>query len=252
MEQKNSAKSIIISILFVVGFFSAMIAMVYFSRRNPPVCVFIFGMVFFVVGTLVIGSTGLKLDTAWILLFPAVGLACMVVSATYIWEFPAMKDMHIDKEKIIVTLVLLLFFVVGAGISFGNKLLSKKRKGIYTYPIEAKCIEVRISYNNGHRYYEPVLQYYYNGEEYVFDTGTNQCINKDEMGEFQNLLQNSLRLSAGPDHGSIGRYYTLMINPDNPKEAWFHSKTAESIMFGMGLVFMGMSMVAFYCLFFKQ
>lgn len=241
-------KDIIISILVLVGFFSAAIGMYHFSDTNPAVSIFIFGTLFFVFGVYAIVSGQIHLDTVWLLIFPVVGFACMAISATHIWDFEILKQVEFDEGKLVASLMLLLFFIVGAALSFGRLVLIKKKNSIFTYELGAECIDTRVCYDSdGHRQYKPILRYYYNEKEYIFDTHKGICICTEGVEEPYSFLSNG----AGQNSNKIGRIYPVKINPENPVEAWRPDKYNDITLFIVGLAFMGMSLISFYYLLFK-
>lgn len=225
MEKKNRNIGKVIGIVFTIAFILTVIAMIYFFRVKPPVGVFLLGSMFFVMGILAIIAGGISLKEAWILLFPIVGLGCMGVSATHIWNFSFLKDIRLDRDRIIVLLVVLLFFITGLWMIVKEPLADKRKKRIYTYAIQAKCIDVKdTSSGEGSTAYIPVFQYTYNGKEYVhagywdYHKGA-PCVNQ---------------------------YYTLLLKPENPEEAWFPDRPLKWTRFLMSVVFMLLPLIVAY------
>lgn len=226
MGKKNRNIGNVIGIVFAIVFILTVIAMIYFFRVNPPVGAFLLGSVFFVMGILaIIADGGIRLEEAWILLFPIAGLGCMGVSAAYIWNFSFLKNIRLGRDRIIMLLVLLLFFVTGAWMNVKELLTDKRKKGIYTYAIQAKCIDVKDTCDGeGNKEYIPVFQYTYNGKEYVhtgywaYHKGA-PCANQ---------------------------YYKLLLNPENPAEAWFPDKPLKWYRFLMGGIFMVLPLIVAY------
>lgn len=225
MEKKSSVIGKVIGIVFAIAFIAAVIAMIYFFNVNPPVGVFLLGCVFLAMGILAIATEGIRLKEAWILLFPLVGLGCMAVSASYIWSFSFFKDIGLERDKIIALLALLLFFVVGLWMLVKELLADKRKKRIYTYKVQAKCIDVKESCDGeGNREYIPVFQYRYNETEYVhtaywaYDKGA-PCVNQ---------------------------FYMLMLNPQNPADAWFPDKPLRWFRFLMPGIFVVVPLIVAY------
>lgn len=225
MGKKNRNLGGVMSIVFVVGLILAVIAMIYFFQVNPPVGVFLLGSIFFAVGIFSIIAGGLSLKEAWVLLFPIAGLGCMGVSATYIWSFSFLKDIRLDRDGIIVFLVVLVFFITGLWMIVKEPLADKRKKRIYTYSIQAKCIDVKDTCGgDGSKEYIPVFQYTYDGKEYVhsgywdYHKGA-PCVNQ---------------------------YYTLLLNPENPAEAWFPDRPLKRFRFLMSIIYMLILLIAAY------
>lgn len=225
MEKKSYKIGKIIGIVFAIFFIVALVAMIYFFRANAPIGVFLLGCVFLVMGILAIVTEGIRLEEAWILLFPFVGLGCMGVSASYIWSFSFLKNIRLDKDRIVALLVLLLFFIVGLGMNVKEVLIDKRKKRIYTYAIQAKCIDVKDSCDGeGNREYIPVFQYNYNGTEHVY----------------------TAYWAYHKDAPEINQYYTCLLNPENPADAWFPDKPLGWFRFIMGSIFMAIPLIVAY------
>lgn len=225
MEKKSSIIGKVIGIVFAIAFIAAVIAMIYFFNVNPPVGVFLLGCVFLAMGILAIATEGIRLKEAWILLFPLVGFGCMAVSASYIWSFSFFWNIRLERDTIIVLLVLLLFFVVGLWMIVKDLLTEKKKKLIYTYEVQAKCIDVKESCDGeGSREYIPVFQYLYNETEYV----------------------HTAYWAYHKGAPCVNQYYTLMLNPENPAEAWFPNRPLKRFWFLMAGIFMVVPLIVAY------
>lgn len=226
MEER---KSTAFGIGFLIAFLSAVIAMVYNLQHNPPVGIFIFGAIFFGVGTLVLVFNKIKLENVWVVLLPLIGLGCMVVSATYIWDLSWVKDMKIDREKLAAFLIILLFFLVGVYICFMGFYSNHKKKRIYAYSVLAKCIDLETYTAEGSIMYMPVFQYTYNGIEYIY----------------------KVNYGVGIKTASVGKCYKLLLNPNNPSDALFPLKIFLVLSLILGGGFAVVAIVSGYYLIFK-
>ncbi|MBD5543542.1 MAG: hypothetical protein HDR01_04665 [Lachnospiraceae bacterium] len=225
MGKKNRNLDGVIGIVFVIVMILTVIAMIYFFQVNPPVGVFLLGSIFFVLGIFAIMKGGISLKEAWVLLFPLVGLECMGVSATYIWSFSFLKDIRLDRDKIIVLLVVLLFFITGLWMVVKELLADKRKKRIYTYAIQAKCIDVKETCGGeGSTVCIPVFQYTYEGKEYVHSGYWDYH-------------------KGAP---FVNQYYTLLLKPENPAEAWFPDRPLKWTRFLMSVVFMLLPLIVAY------
>lgn len=225
MGKKNRNLGGVIGTVFAIVLILAVIAMIYFFQVNPPVGVFLLGTIFFVMGILAIIAGGIRLEEAWVLLFPIAGLGCMGVSATYIWNFSFLKDIRLDRDRIIVLLAVLLFSITGLFMSVKEPLADKRKKRIYTYSIQAKCIDVKDTCGGeGSTAYIPVFQYTYDGKKYVhsgywdYHKGA-PCVNQ---------------------------YYTLLLNPENPAEAWFPDRPLKWTRLLMSVIYMLLPLIVAY------
>ncbi len=225
MGKKNRNPGGVMGIVFAIALVLAAIAMIYFFQVNPPVGVFLLGSIFFVMGIAAIIAGGISLKEAWVLLFPIAGLGCMGVSAAYIWSFSFLKDIRLDRDRIIVLLVVLVFFITGLWMIVKEPLADKRKKRIYTYSIQAKCIDVKDTCGgDGSTAYIPVFQYTYDGKEYVHSGYWDYH-------------------KGAP---SVNQYYTLLLNPDNPAEAWFPDKPLKWFRFLMSVVYMLILLIVAY------
>ena len=100
MKEKTGLKKIVNTVL-VILFLSAMGGMVYFSKTNPSVCVFIVGAVFFFLGTLGIFTNGLNLENGFLLINP---------------QHP--EEAWIPVHSVTVTILGIIFMVIAVLVAF--------------------------------------------------------------------------------------------------------------------------------------
>lgn len=210
----TSLLSKIMGALFLVIFFGAIVAIIYFKDKNETMCAFIFGVVFFVIGIYIIMFGGINKKNFYILIFPIVGAGIMIFSGGYMWGNDYIKS-HI--MALIPAALLSVFILVGIAITAGTFINNLSQKLHCTESITAVCINLNRRHDSDSgSVYAPVYKYYYGGEEYIVaqDFYTNIDVPK------------------------IDSKVELYINPENPEEFYRKSFLQNLVKYGLGIIFL--------------
>ena len=205
---KNEKKGKLLGIIFLIWFFTSLIAMFVLSEKNPYYMVMVFGQYFLVFGTIVLFSKG---DHKWIAILPVlVGLACIIVP--FLMLNPLILDFKINWDIVIPLLIISIFIIVGAAMVIFPILRKKKMEKLCTHHVFATIIDHDITSGDSGELYAPIYKYEFNKETYEVCT---------------NVYSN---VGVKP----VGTIVDLMINPNKPKEF-----LDESFGFTKGIVIMG-------------
>jgi hypothetical protein len=214
-KKKYTTKEYIQGGVFLVFFVSSLIAMLYFSKRNTMMCLFIFGIYFFVFGLIAITQEQNLKKNLHLFLLLIVGLGIMICAGISMWG----KNFNITMSKDFVPiLILCLFILVGAYMVFGTLLINKGNKTRCTIDVRAKCIELdkhdMINSNGVYTtVYAPVFNYYYNGTSY-----------KIKLNNYSNV-----------DVPVVGEYKNIYVNPDNSQDVYRPSIKQNLVVLVIGI-----------------
>ena len=218
-KRNSSLLDTIIGIVFVVLFLGAIAAILYFKDKNQPLCIFIFGAVFFMFGTFAIIYTGVSKNNLFVLLFPLIGAGIMFFSGAYMWGG---EDIKANIMSLIPIAALAVFILVGLGMTVFTFLNNRIKKIHCTEIVTAVCIKLNRKYSfdssddiGGRPTYAPVFKYYFNGAEYTVT-----------QSYYTNI-----------DVPKLGSEVQLYINPDNPEEFYRPSFWVNFTIYGMGIIF---------------
>ena len=220
MDNKNNDRkgisllNKIMGTLVLAVFFGAIAAILYFKDKNETLCVFIFGVVFFVIGIYIIMFVGINKRSFYTLIFPIVGAGIMIFSGGYMWGNEYIKS-HI--MTLIPAALLSVFILAGIAIITVTFSTNLSQKTHCTESLTAVCINLNRTHNSDSgSSYAPVYKYYYGGEEYIVaqDFYTNIDVPK------------------------IDSEVELYINPENPGEFYRKSFLLNLFKYGMGIIFL--------------
>lgn len=226
-----SAAGSIIGIAFVIYIFISIAAMIYYSKRVPMMCLFIFGTYFMAFGILSLtadmDSKGIKKNLLTVVTF-AVGLGVMILSGITMWG--ARYNIVLPKKTAPV-LGLSIFIIAGAGMIIYPLVTFYKRKGNWDI-VNAQCVGLnrrysRSSHGSPVKIYCPVFSYSYNGKEYTAHEGS-----------YSNI-----------DIPKEGTYHDIYINPDDPEQIYRFSIKGIIINLIVGFVFIIPAAIGIYNIF---
>lgn len=207
--------------IFLVIFFGAIAAILYFKDKNETMCAFIFGVVFFVIGIYITMFGGINKKNFYILIFPIVGAGIMIFSGGYMWGNEYIKA-HI--MALIPAAIVSVFILAGIALIAVTFLTNLSNKTRCTESVTAVCINLNRTYDSDSgSVYAPVYKYYYGGEEHIVaqDFYTNIDVPK------------------------IDSEVELYINPENPEEFYRKSFLLNLVKYGMGIIFLTCGTAAF-------
>jgi len=199
-KKQYTTKEYIQGAVFLVFFVSSLIAMLYFSKRNTMMCVFIFGIYFFVFGLIAITKEKNMKEKLHLFSFLLVGLGIMICSGISMTG----KNFNLNLSKDAVPiLILCLFMFIGVYMSFGTVQTIIGKKTRCTKVVSAKCIELDEQYRSNSdgpdtTVYAPIFNYYYNGTLYNV-----------KLDKYSNV-----------DVPMVGDYEKIYINPYNPEDVY--------------------------------
>lgn len=209
----------ILGITVLVLFLGGIAAILYFKDKNETLCIFIFGAIFFLLGTAILIYIGINKKNLIALLFPIVGACIMFFSGAYMWGSEHIKS-HI--MLLIPAALLAVFILVGLGIIIVTFLSNRTKKIHCTETVNAVCVRLsrRYSFNRTHSHayaptYAPVFNYWFSGKEY---TVTESYYTNIDVPKLDSEVQ-------------------LYINPDNPEEFYRPSFWVSFTLYGMGILF---------------
>ena len=214
-KKKYTTKEYIEGGVFLVFFVSSLIAMLYFSKRNTMMCLFIFGIYFLVFGLIAITKEQDLKKNLHLFLFLIVGLGIMICSGISL----AGKNLNLTLSKDSVPiLILCLFMLIGVYMSFGTLQTIVGKKTRCTKVVSAKCIDLDKQYminSDGpdKTLYAPIFNYYYNGTLY-----------KVKLDKYSNV-----------DVPMVGDYQKIYINPDNPDDVYRPSVKQNLVVLVIGV-----------------
>jgi hypothetical protein len=218
-KKNNPILDTIIGTIVIILFLGAIAAILYFKDKNQPLCVFIFGAIFFIFGTSAIIYAGVNKSNLFILLFPLIGAGIMFFSGAYMW---GSEDIKTNIMSLIPIAALAVFILVGLGMIIVNFLNNYTKKIHCTEIVTAVCIDLNRRYSidssddiDERPTYAPVFKYYFNGAEYTVT-----------QSYYTNI-----------DVPKIDSEVELHINPDDPEEFYRPSFWVNFTIYGMGILF---------------
>jgi hypothetical protein len=226
-KKKYTTKENIQGGVFLVFFVSSLIAMLYFSKRNTMMCLFIFGIYFFVFGLIAITQEQNLKKNLHLFLFLIVGLGIMICSGISLSGKTLSKD-------IVAILILCLIMLVGVYLSFDTLKTIIGKKTRCTKVVSAKCIDLDKYYitdSDGldKTVYAPVFNYHYNETSYNV-----------KLDKYSNV-----------DVPMVGDYEKIYINPDNPEDVYRPSLAQNISVLGLGIGSIISSLIGLYLVLWK-
>lgn len=222
MKKGNSIVGYIAALLFLGGFFGAIILG---SMGEIPYCIACIGVVVTVLGIL-IAAGDLSLRKLYLWVAPILGLM-MIIAPLYYTQY-ILKHAEIDAPSIERIVIIAAIFIFGlSGIALVYASVSEKIyiKKCCTQRVIAKCISLDEKLFNSvkgvsatpvrkPRVYAPTWEYEWNGKQYTY-------IAKD----YSNV-----------NVPSVGESYELFINPSKPEEPFEQVSSVRIGCFVMGIL----------------
>lgn len=225
-NNRFTTKNIVISILFLIWFFGSLVAMMCCSESQNKIgfLLTLIGQYFLVFGIIAVaGNRKQKPFPIVVLIFPLVGIALMVCGISSIAGGDVVKETLVKYAPYII---IWIFPIAGILMVFGSMSKIRYLKRVCTREIQAKCVDIEVSWVNDSdsprrtRVYMPLYSIYYNGEERLIRNNMYTNMNRFE----------------------IGSYYYIKINPSNPDEFIDdNNKKGNMLIFILGIVFIVLS-----------
>lgn len=194
-KSNHSLKDTIFGMIFLIQFFFSFIGIIYFSKIEPLMILFIFGIQFTIFGLIFLLKQGINMTNVWILLFPSVGITLLLYSGINIWGY---KYNLIFYDEWMITLGLSLFALAGLYVLFYTIYTDKLKKERCSIDVIAICIDLDKSYASKHITYSPIFKYIYKRVEHTAN-----------LNSYSNI-----------DVPVVGMSYEIYINPSNPEDIY--------------------------------
>lgn len=229
-KKPSSQFANIIGISILIVFFGSIAGMLYFKDKNPTMLAFLFGLIFFWIGTGMVIITGMKKEALFPLLFSFIGAVVMTLSGAYMWGSEEIKS---NIMQVVPILMLATLMIAGAVMILATYFNHRAKMQRCTEIITAVCIRLneRLSHSDHHTttVYAPVYNYYYDGQEYTVDETTYSNVGVPE----------------------VGSEVEIRINPQQPDDCYRPMARSRVILYVMGTVFIVMPAICFV-LYIKQ
>lgn len=228
-SQQANKKSCTGAAIMILWFIVSIIAMVCLSDVSTEWTIIIFGQMFLVFGIIGLFSGGFEMSKVWILLFPLVGLGCIVGGLIGLYGEEEFKEKMYDMLPIFISVLL---FVIGILFIIIPIYMKKVREKYCTLPVKGVIADVyrkRSSdrnHHNIHYVYAPVYEYFYNGTLY-----------RKESNVYTNY-----------EKFDIGSEVTVFLNPSNPDDYYVKrsGETAINLIFGIIFLIFSVAIMLFY------
>lgn len=181
---EDSKLGTIVGIVILVVCVVLVAGMIYFGdKNNPSMGVFLFGLLFLIVGTSVVVFAGIDKDTILLLAFPLVGATVMTLSGAYMWGSEKIKS---NIMLVLPFMGLAVFIIVGIVMIISTYIGHRGKLRSCSEIITAVCIGLNERYsrsrNGTSMVYAPVYNYYYNGQEHTVEEKTYKLHGVPEVG----------------------------------------------------------------------
>ena len=190
----------------------AIVLVVFAMRDNTFMTVFLMGVMFTYVSVAVI-SKDLK-NKKGVQLVAAVagicGLGMLAYAFFLMFGSKAMKDSFDANNGIIACISSI---VIGLFLIVGNLIGKSKSKGKYTYPVQAKCVELLSPRHGSHvpAKLTPVYEFYLNGEMKRISNSTYSNKGNPKAGEVREIFIDPDKLDGYYDPQRSGSISISMI-----------------------------------------
>lgn len=215
----SMAGGMIAGIAVVVFFIAAVIAMIHFSKTDPPLCAACLGSIFLVFGLVGLSQTKINWDNWLVILFPIAGLALTVL--------PIIDRVHknstgetIFTDKNILGMISAVFFIAGVLMLIMPFVKRRCKLKVCTETVTATCasLDSRVVHSKHgvrHYTYAPKWEYTVGGKAY-----------KHQENQYSNR--------GVP---VVGEEYEILVNPYDPNEIYRHDPSGLRFMLIMGACF---------------
>lgn len=216
--------AVVITILAFIGF---IVLLTVCMATRPILCMSCFGVLIAIFTTMAIVQHGISWESWYVALFPVIGV---VLTALPIIEVVHQKNTGetIFTKRFIITVMTIIFTVVGLIMiiePIAKRLAIKK---ICTHPVMATCIFLKVKEihdENGRSIlFAPKWEYSLGGKAYEY-----------QEKEYSNI--------SVPN---IGERRELMINPDDPEQAYRKNPGTMALFIGGGLACLAFSAIMIY------
>ena len=179
----------ILTVVTLVVFIGGMIFAVLVHSKQPQLSVMAIGVIFLYMGIMVLCTTKLDTRNFFILIFPIIGSAMVLIPAVNIWQ----KRHHSPAIPDDITFILIMVYmaVTGLIIVIGSIAARVINARVYTAAVEAECTELLSKRQRGkhgyHTLYCPVWKYTYAGKEYTSSENVYSNVNVPKVGETKEI-----------------------------------------------------------------